>query len=153
RPKIERLVLEAPVLGAKLRAPVLVHHRAVPQSLFEPQPKAERALPRLVAELVSDLGQDAVSSLALGDSLIDENRSLYRPFGSTKKKEKTRRHLLSSVPEPTRLLAEPRSVPRESVRVTRHLSRLESLEWWREPPKSSPQAASQTSSRVDYVQA
>src|SRR5262249_16909183 len=111
RPKIERTVLEAPVLRAKLRAPVLVHQRALALSLFEPEPKADRALPRLVGELVSDLGVDRVSTLVLGDSWIPEDRSLLVPFGAaekTKKKSKKKRgHLLSSVPEPTRLLAEP----------------------------------------------
>lgn len=153
RPKIERLVLEAPVLGAKLRAPVLVHKRAAALSLFEPQPKAERALPRLVAELVADLGADAVCSLVLGDSWAPEDRSRLVPFRSPTKKEakneKKRRHMLSSVPEPTRLLAEPRIVARESVRVTRHLSRLEAVEWWKEVPSDRGHVREP----IDYVQA
>ncbi|HVH44463.1 MAG TPA: DNA polymerase Y family protein [Labilithrix sp.] len=160
RPKIERLALEAPVLGAKLRAPVLVHKRAAALSLFEPQPKAERALPRLVAELVSDLGREAVSSLVLGDSWMPEDRSRLVPFeAGTKgqrstagplpaKPAKRKRRMLSSVPEPTRLLSEPRVVPREGVRILRHLSRVESVEWWKEVPSSSPRR-----SAVDYVQA
>ena len=152
RPKIERLVLAAPVLGAKLRAPVLVHKRAAALSLFDPQPKAERALPRLVAELVSDLGPDAVSSLVLGDSWVPEDRSKLVTFGtkdarSTPKKKKNRR-MLSSVPEPTRLLAEPRPIGRDGVRILRHLSRVEALEWWKTIP-----GASHRRSAVDYVQA
>ena len=141
RPKIERLVLAAPVLGAKLRAPVLVHKRAAALSLFEPQPKAERALPRLVAELVSDLGPEAVSSLVLGDSWVPEERSRLVAFeaaaksardttGGSRGSTKRKRRMLASVPEPTRLLTEPRPIAREGVRVTRHLSRLESGEWW-----------------------
>jgi protein ImuB len=151
RPKIERLVLAAPVLGAKLRAPVLVHKRAAALSLFEPQPKAERALPRLVAELVADLGPDAVCRLVLGDSWVPEDRSRLVAFGASEKRpeKKKRRHMLSSVPEPSRLLAEPRNVPREGVRVTRHLSRLESVEWWKEVPSERGPARRP----VDYVQA
>lgn len=157
RPKIERLALAAPVLGAALRAPVLVHKRAAVLSLFEPQPKAERALPRLVAELASDLGGDAVSTLVLGDSWVPEDRSRLVPFDATAKrgssraadaKPKRKRHLISSVPEPTRLLREPRVVPRTSVHILRHLSRVEAVEWWKEVPTSSPRRHA-----VDYVQA
>src|SRR5262249_12107184 len=50
RPKIESFVLAAPVLAAKLRTPSLVHKPQAALSLFEAQPKADRALPRLVAE-------------------------------------------------------------------------------------------------------
>ena len=177
RPKIERLVLGAPVLGAKLRAPVLVHRRAAALSLFEPQPKVERALPRLVAELVSDLGAEAVCSLVLGDSWRPEDRSRLAPFapagagrapalalepaqrsalrpsrlgagGAEVRSTKKKRRMLSSVPEPSRLLAEPRPIAREGVRITRHLSRVEALEWWRETP-----GAAHRRSAVDYVQA
>lgn len=150
RPKIERLMLAAPVLGAKLRAPVLVHKRAAALSLFDPQPKAERALPRLVAELASDLGPEAVSSLVLGDSWVPEDRSKLVAFGAAKdvRTPKKKRRMLSSVPEPTRLLAEPRPIARDGVRIMRHLSRVEALEWWKELPGTSHRR-----SAVDYVQA
>jgi protein ImuB len=160
RPKIERLVLEAPVLEASLRAPVLVHKRAVALSLFEPEPKAERALPRLVAELVSDLGPDAVSALVLGDSWLPEERSRLVPFdispkgASPRPKAKKRRHMLSSVPEPTRLLPEPRVIPRPGVHVLRHLSRVECVEWWKYVPSACPSGTKPMQRRaVDYVQA
>ncbi|MBX3208443.1 MAG: DNA polymerase Y family protein [Labilithrix sp.] len=165
RPKIERLVLGAPVLGAKLRAPVLVHKRAAALSLFEPQPKAERALPRLVAELVADLGPEAVSALVLGDSWVPEERSRLVPFKTPARDGRDggrlqatrgagrKRRALSSVPEPTRLLAEPRPVAREDVRVTRHLSRVESVAWWKTAPASAPGAANAKRGAVDYVQA
>jgi protein ImuB len=156
RPKIERLVLDAPVLGARLRSPVLVHQRALPLSLFEPQPKAERALPRLVAELTADLGPEAVCTLVLGDSWVPEDRSKLVTFGTTaaggrSDGAKRRRHLLSSAPEPTRLLAEPQPVSREGVRVTRHLARLESVEWWKEPPSDRPPGSARRA--FDYVHA
>lgn len=164
RPKIERLILEAPVLSASLRAPVLVQKRAAALSLFEPQPKAERALPRLVAELVSDLGSHAVSKLVLGDSWVPEERSRLVPFHHapdvrtrassselTQKEKKQKRFLLSSVPEPTRLLVEPRPVARENVRVTRHLTRVEALEWWKSIPSAEEPSARRRP--VDYVEA
>jgi protein ImuB len=148
RPKIERLVLAGPVLAAKLRAPVLVHKRAAALSLFDPRPKAERALPRLIAELVADLGPEAVATYELGDSWLPEERSRLVPYRERERDAKTkrRRSMLASVPEPTRLLAEPRPVSRDSVRIQRHLSRLESVAWWKAPPTA-------TGSRLDYVQA
>ena len=90
RPKIERIMLAAPVLSAKLRAPNLVQQRAAALSLFEPQPRAERALPRLVAELVSDLGKGAVAMLTVGDSWGPTiARSSFRSAAPTPKR---RRH-------------------------------------------------------------
>lgn len=159
RPKIERLVLCAPVLGVKLRAPVLVRARSATLSLFEPQPQAERVLPRLVAELVSDLGSSAVSTLELGDSWVPDDRSRFVPVSISRNgqtdnkpraKTKTRRHMLSSVPEPTRVLAEPHRVARENVRIMRHLSRLESTSWWKKFPRGQSESSRDA---VDYVQA
>jgi protein ImuB len=150
RPKIERLVLIAPVLRARLRAPVLVPKRAAALSLFDPQPKADRALPRLIAELVSDLGSDAVSMMALGDSWVPEERSKLVPYGTPPIATK-RKRLISNVPEPTRLLPEPRVVARDAIHVTRHLSRIESVEWWKVPPDKPLEARERQP--VDYVQA
>lgn len=153
RPKIERLVLRAPVLSAKLRAPSLVHKREAALSLFEAQPKAERALPRLVAELASDLGADAVGKLVLGDAWSPEDRSRFVRLDvaakseRAKTKKKPRHHLVSSVPEPTRILAKPMPIARETVKVVRHLSRLESVEWWKHLPGEGPKRG------VDYVYA
>jgi protein ImuB len=154
RPKIERAVLLAPVLGAKLRAAVLVHKPQAALSLFEPQPKAAQALPRLVAELAADLGEEAVGRLALGDAWAPEDRSRFvrldrnalakasrkapsditsvgSPTGESRRK---RRHMLSSVPEPTRILREPLVVPREAVKIVRHLARIEAVDWWKHLP-------------------
>lgn len=166
RPKIERAILRAPVLGAKLRAASLVHKPQAALSLFEAQPKAERALPRLVAELVADLGEEAVGKLALGDAWLPEERSRFvrldakaaaiaKASASAKPSAKPnddvngrrRRHMLSSVPEPTRILDEPVAVPRDAVKVVRHLSRVESVDWWTRLPGDGPKKG------VDYVHA
>ncbi len=136
RPKIERHVLRAPVLRAKLRAASLVSKPQAALSLFEPQPRAERALPRLVAELASDLGEEAVGKLALGDSWSPEERSRFVRLDE-KPIPKKRRHLISSVPEPTRILAEPVPVARDALKVVRHLGRLERVEWWKKAGLSS----------------
>ena len=155
RPKIERAVLRAPVLGAKLRAAALVHKPQATLSLFEPQPKAERALPRLVAELAADLGEEAVGKLSLGDAWMPEDRSRFvrlavkaNPNAKANTKAnadlsgRRRRHMLSSVPEPTRVLGQPAAVPREAVKVVRHLSRIESVDWWKHLPSPSREGSS-----------
>src|SRR5205085_2262896 len=77
RTKIERHVLRAPVLSAKIRALGLVHKREAALSLFEAEPAADRALPRLVAELAADIGADAVGKLVLGDAWIPRERSRF----------------------------------------------------------------------------
>lgn len=149
RPKIERAVLRGPVLAAKLRAASLVHKPQAALSLFEPQPKAERALPRLVAELAADLGENAVGRLELGDAWLPEDRTRFVRLDKsrigdplthrtrTPQATKLRRHMLSTVPEPTRLAPHPIPVPREAVKVVRHLARLESIDWWKRLPGES----------------
>lgn len=152
RPKIERAVLRAPVLSAKLRAASLVHKPQAALSLFEAQPKAERALPRLVAELAADLGEAAVGRLALGDAWAPEDRSRFvRLGGATSNAKNAReRRMLASVPEPTRILAEPALVPRDTVKVIRHLSRLETVDWWK---RLSGEGRDVHKKGVDYVHA
>jgi len=159
RPKIERFVLRAPVLGAKLRAPALVNKPQAALSLFEAQPKAERALPRLVAELASDLGEEAVGKLVVGDAWAPEDRSRFvrlsmnGPGGARAdekiEKKRPRRHMLSSIPEPTRILEAPLPVAREAVKIVRHLSRLEAIDWWKRVPNDEPRHRR----GVDYVYA
>lgn len=170
RPKIERAILRAPVLGAKLRAASLVHKPQAALSLFEAQPRAERALPRLVAELAADLGEEAVGKLTLGDAWVPEERSRFvrldlRAARETRSevgspgewKGRRRRHLLSSVPEPTRVLAVAVAVPRDAVKVVRHLSRLESVDWWKRVPADAREERSRPGAPgkggVDQVQA
>ncbi|HSO31137.1 MAG TPA: DNA polymerase Y family protein [Labilithrix sp.] len=164
RPKIERASLRAPVLGAKLRAAALVHKPQAALSLFEAQPKASQALPRLVAELAGDLGEEAVGRLSLGDAWAPEDRSRFvrldvksqalakpsskaPPGANADLSGRRRRHMLSSVPEPTRILGQPVPVPREAVKVVRHLSRVEAVDWWKHLPGEGPKKG------VDYVYA
>ena len=160
RPRIERATLRAPVLGAKLRAAALVHKPQAALSLFEPQPKAMAALPRLVAELAGDLGEEAVGKLTLGDAWSPEDRSRFVRLdvkgqalartANTNGRDvngKKRRHMISSVPEPTRVLSAPLPVPRDAVKVVRHLARLEAVDWWKHLPGEGPKKG------VDYVYA
>ncbi len=144
RAKLERVELRAPVLAAKLRALGLVHKHEILLSLFEPEPAAERALPRLVAMLAADLGADAVGKLVVGDAWSLEERSQFVRLDG-RRPEKSGNRLLATVPEPTRLLAEPRPLVRARVRVVRHLFRLEGTAWWKSPPGSPRRSA------VDHV--
>lgn len=141
KPKIERLVLSAPVLAAKLSAPVLVRKPQAALSLFDAEPKADRALPRLVAELSADLGEESVGKLALGDAWVPEERSRFVRLSVQHElplRKKKRRHLVSSVPEPNRFLSEPVPVLRKDLEIVRHLVRLERVDWWRMLPGESP---------------
>jgi protein ImuB len=168
RPKIERAVLQAPVLAAKLRAASLVHKPQAALSLFESQPRAERTLPRLVAELAADLGEQAVGKLALGDAWLPEERSRFVRLAVKDARNASdgkatgrplrllrARHMLASVPEPTRILDVPVPVPRDLVKVVRHLSRLEQVDWWKRLPAEGDHAAHAAHGKrgVDYVQA
>lgn len=151
RTKIERVVLPAPVLTATLRAPVLVRKPEAALSLFDPVPKADLALPRLVAELAADLGEDAVGKLSLGDAWAPDERSAFvrlsaEPGRAARRKP---RHLLSTVPEPTRIAREPVPVARDQLKIVRHLARLEATEWWR----STSVRDGDRGPSVDFVQA
>ena len=55
--------------------------------------------------------------------------------------------MLSSVPEPTRILPVPVPVPRDAVKIVRHLSRIEAIDWWKRLPGEGPKRG------VDYVHA
>lgn len=140
RTRLEKLVIRAPIVRAKLRALGLVHKREAALSLFQPEPAADRALPRLVAELAADLGSDAVGKLAIGDAWLPAERSCFVRL-EAKPSPKSKKKLLSSVPEPTRLLEEPITTSRDRVRIVRHLARLETTEWWKRAPASRSEGA------------
>src|ERR1700677_3966406 len=65
RTRLDRVELPAPVLAVALRALDLARVAPRPLDLLEPEPKAERALPRVVAELAADLGASRLGTLAL----------------------------------------------------------------------------------------
>lgn len=145
RPKIERIQLAAPALSAKLRVPALAHRTQAALSLFDPVPKASLVLPRLVAELAADLGDTAVGKLALGDAWLPEERTRLVKLSDKSGAGRSRRKLLSSVSEPTRILDTPIRVAKQDLGVVRRLSRLEAVAWWKD--------ASNEPESVAYVQA
>jgi|SRR5579859_687681 len=141
RTRLERHVLAAPALAVTLRAPELASTRARTGSLFEPEPRAERALPRLVAELSAELGAARVGVLALVDTWAPDERTRLVPArlrptladgggGGGAGSGAPKHAMVTSALEPTRLI-EPTHVPVEALGQVRPLVRVEAVEWWR----------------------
>jgi hypothetical protein len=120
--------LAAPALIVTLKALKITdnsEHRAL--ALFEPVPKADMALPRLVAELTAELGSAGLGTLALVDTWIPERRTKLISFGSPG--SSTKNQLTGTALEPSRLIPAVR-VSRHSFRDIELLGRIEGVEWW-----------------------
>jgi protein ImuB len=131
RARLERERLAAPVLSATLRAPVLERISSQSLDLLTPEPKAARALPRLVAELAAYLGPANVGTLELVDTWVPSERTRLVPFGAPPGANRVADHpLVTSALEPSRLVHPFRVAARwlDSVEL---LARVESVEWWR----------------------
>jgi protein ImuB len=134
RARLEALAVPAPALGAVLRAPILVPRRAAALDLFVPEARAERTLPRLVAELVADLGEECVGTLRLKNHWLPYDRARLVPtFAPPPPVPPRLASLTGRAEEPTRLLPQPKVLafsPIPSGSVTRY----EAVEWWRAGP-------------------
>jgi protein ImuB len=135
RARLERHVLAAPVLRALLRASELVPEVGRTRDLLTPEPKAERTLRPLVAELAAELGTERVGLLVLVDTWHPSKRTRLAPFGE-QCKERPRRasfHPLEiSALEPSRLHLPGSRVSREELSEPMLLARVEAVEWWRQ---------------------
>jgi protein ImuB len=141
RTRLDRLDLPAPVLAVTLRALELGPARPRVLDLLVPEPKAERSLSPLVAELTADLGTASVGTLALADTWSPEERTRLMPFGAAKSTVRTAvgaadvpSALVTSAIEPSRLVhsARPIGRPLDSLEGAALLSRLDAIEWWRQ---------------------
>jgi protein ImuB len=132
RARLEHHVVAAPVLAATLRATELARAEGRNLELLSPEPRADRALPRLVAELSAELGPSRVGVLALADTWVPDERTHLVPFGSAP--ERPRGPGIASALEPTRLVPS-RPVPRDAFVPVRPLARIEAVEWWRRTPR------------------
>jgi hypothetical protein len=156
RARLEGCSLAAPVLAVTLRAPELVRAPTRTLDLLAPEPKAERALPRIVAELTAEFGEGVTGTLALVDTWSPSERTRVMPFdGTSLDLDHTAacddtsvapaatwsrpgdmpsallgRALVTSAIEPSRLV-HPAPVPREALVGAQHLARVEEVEWWR----------------------
>jgi protein ImuB len=131
RARLERHTLAAPALRVALRAPELAPAPARTGSLLEPEPRAERALPRLIAELSAELGPARVGVLALVDTWSPDERTRLVPPGAAP--APARHALVTLALEPTRLV-EPSSVPLGTLALQRPPVRVAAVEWWRRGP-------------------
>jgi protein ImuB len=140
RSRLEHLTLAAPALGVTLRAPELARRAGRTLDMLAPEPVADRALPRLVAELSAELGADRVGVLELVDTWAPDERTRLAPFGARALSLGSRHPLVSAALEPTRL-ALPRPLERDDLTLLHAPARIEYLEWWRRPPARSDRVA------------
>jgi protein ImuB len=131
RTRLDRVELPAPVLAVTLRALDLAPVVARPLDWLAPEPKAERALPRVVAELVADLGPSRLGTLALVDTWAPDLRTRLVPLGERPAAGR-RTRMVTSALEPSRLVAPVHlsieSIARSSALL---LARFDGVEWWR----------------------
>jgi hypothetical protein len=151
RVRLESCSLAAPVLAVTLRASELARAPARTLDLLAPEPKADRALPRLVAELIAQLGEGEVGMLALVDTWLPADRTRLVPYADMSLScdhavaradgafeapvAKPRHALVTSALEPSRLV---NAIPlsRRALVHAQHLARVEAPEWWRHRPGS-----------------
>jgi protein ImuB len=129
RARVESYVIPAPILAVTLRVTELVRKEARALDLFQPEAKADRALPRLAAELGAELGEAHVGTLSVGNTWAPEGRTSLVPFGQ-RAVVPPPVAMLSRTPEPARVLGAGR--PCGSVRNVKLLSRVEAIEWWKQ---------------------
>ncbi len=142
RIRVESFEIPAPILAVTLRVPELASCLAEPRDLFVAEARAERALPRLVAELSAEIGEDRVGTLALASRWLPEDRAGLVPLGRKAKRHVPARRLVSSTPEPSRLVPKTLLAKAPSLESCVVLARLEAVEWW---------TAGGRASRRDYV--
>lgn len=128
RVRLERHSLAAPVLEIALRAPNLSRVSTRTLDFLSPEPRAQRTLPRLVAELAADFGEATVGTLALADTWTPDERTRLVPWGAAR--SEPRHSLVTSSLEPSRLVT-PVRLSRESLSGAVRLARVEAFEWWR----------------------
>ena len=127
RARARAYVIEAPILSATLRATELVPSAGQALDLWVQEARAERTLPRLVAELSAELGMDRVGKFALADSWVPEQRG--RLVSIHHKPGAGHPALLSGAPEPSRLLGT--GIPFRERHSLHMLERFEAVEWWK----------------------
>jgi protein ImuB len=121
--------MDVPLLAVSLEVTEETVASMTTPNLFVPEARAERALPRLVAELSAELGPQAVGVLSVVDTWVTSERSLLVPYRTSASSAGA--VLVSSGEEMSRLLPVPKSVSRSALTQVRLVARSEQVEWWR----------------------
>jgi protein ImuB len=132
--------MDVPILAMSLEVTELVAAESHTGNLFVPEAKAERALPRLVAELSAELGSTAVGVLSLVDTWVTRERSRLVPYKASPP-SRSAPPLVSPGEEMSRLLPAPKAISRSvlgSLPTLRLISRLEQIEWWKSTAQPQP---------------
>lgn len=148
RARLESYEVVAPIKAVVLRALDLAPAHARALDLFEGEPKADRALPELAAELSTLLGKDRVGLLVAEDSWRLERRTTLVPFAEAMQikgkggrltpvdpRIEDRAGLSWAGEEPLRVVAN--KTPRPFPDVAPLVVRLEATEWWRSRPSAA----------------
>lgn len=135
RARLERETLAAPALSVALRASAVATASGRTIDMLTPEPKADRALPRLVAEIAAELGAASVGTLELVDTWNPDHRTRLIPFGRPRAVH--RRSLVTSALEPSRLV-QGGPVPSSVLEEAELLVRIEAVEWWRQGSRENP---------------
>jgi protein ImuB len=134
RVRLERETLAAPALSVALRASAVATLSGRTIDMLTPEPKADRTLPRLVAEIAAELGAASVGTLELVDTWNPDHRTRLIPFGRPRAVH--HRSLVTSALEPSRLVRGG-PVPSSVLEEAELLVRVEAVEWWRQGSQES----------------
>jgi protein ImuB len=119
--------MDVPILAVSLEVTEEILAAATTSHLFVPEARADRALPRLVAELSAELGPHVVGVLSLVDTWVTTERSRLVPYRTSASSQR----LVSAGEEMSRLLPVPKAVPRSALTHVRLVERSEQVEWWK----------------------
>jgi hypothetical protein len=153
------------VLSVTLRALDLAPVTGTTRDLISPEPRTERTLLPLVAELSAELGSERVGTLSLVDTWVADERTVLTPrFSSAKRsgggsavvpphtpQRESRAPLVTSALEPTRLVP-PAAIQREAIDEIEILVRVEGVEWWRRDAPRRDLAAAWLSGALAWLQ-
>ncbi len=150
RARLEHLELAAPVLAVTLRALEIAPVKPRSLDLLAPEPKVERALSPLVAELAADLGGTNIGMLSLVDAWSPQERTRLVPFGAPGSTLPTSA-LVTSAIEPSRLV-QPFRTSSDAFDDATLLLRLEAVEWWRGSAQRSDFCAAWDGSALAWIE-